>query len=57
MGMLDWFGLRESAPDPEVKRLRAELETTNYRLEEAALHGSSVPGGPRVGADRSGLRT
>lgn len=36
MGMLDWFGLRESAPDPEVKRLRAELETTNYRLEEAA---------------------
>ena len=35
MGMLDWLGLRESADDPEVRRLKGEVETLSFRLEES----------------------
>ena len=35
MGVLDWLGLREAADDPEMKRLKGEVETLSFRLEES----------------------
>lgn len=35
MGIREWLGLQESE-DPEVARLRAEVDTANFRLEEAS---------------------